>query len=537
MHAHTRPIPKATDPRPPPSSPSPRRARGHWQQTIAGRVCAIDTRQLMLVWWLHTQGHLTRRQLRVWFALHEMLGRRLAGEAGKTAKVQKGDGGGQVRRPSYGLEELRKLLGTDASDKALRADLATLDRLGVATMTERTITLAPSTEQVTLPTSSAVDGDPWADYHALLDRIPAANRRRTIPIPRRTLRALAAGFSRGTTAVMLAMLIRCLFRHGSQGSGQKGDGGEKDQAGRYRIDGRTKGSWIAQTFGVSRRAVTEGRARLIELGWLTPLDCSQIELNRWGTHDRINPDWTPPPPSSPLPANLPAPRPRSAPGSASPKKNQNPSIENLNQNPRTRRADRPPGPCGKGRGVKPTAPSAKSNTPPRLRDIRPQDLRDNDRLLALLDQAAAAGQWGTSEADRLDFFALAERARAQANNPPAMFRWLIQHHKRTHIAQSDEDRAMSRLRELRNGPGHDRDSHRPSRSRSEPSAPTLTETDRLVRTCLQVARDRRLDPYRIASQLRPDWTRTQWDDARMAYEHAELQRRHFLMAEAYYLNG
>lgn len=279
MHAHTRPIPTDTNLRPPPSSPSPNRdRRGHWQETIAGRVCPIGTQQLMLAWWLYTEGNLTRRLMLVWFALREMLGRRLAGRKGE------GDGGGKCRRPSYGLSELRKLLGTDAPDKALRADLARLDRLGLATMTERTITFAAGIEQVTLPVSAS-DADPWADFHALLDRIPAVNRRRTIPVPRRTLRALAGGFSRGTTAVMLAVLIRCLFRHAG------GDGGG---GGRYRIDGRTKGSWIAETFRVSRRAVTEGRARLIDLGWLVPLNCSQIELNRWGTHDRINPDWSPP---------------------------------------------------------------------------------------------------------------------------------------------------------------------------------------------------------------------------------------------------
>ena len=85
---------------------------------------------------------------------------------------------------------------------------------------------------------------------------------------------------------MLALMIRGLFWHPtSQQAGQD------RKEGHYRTDGRTKAAWIASTFGITTRSVSEGRRRLIDLGWLTPLDAPQWMLNKWGTHDRINPDW------------------------------------------------------------------------------------------------------------------------------------------------------------------------------------------------------------------------------------------------------
>jgi len=99
--------------------------------------------------------------------------------------------------------------------------------------------------------------------------------------PRRTLRALAAGFTRAQTAVVLAKLVRSVFWH------RRTPGEEA----RYRIDGRTKVSWIAEVFGVSRRALIDARAHLIAIGWLTELDAPQNMLNRYGSHDVVNVGW------------------------------------------------------------------------------------------------------------------------------------------------------------------------------------------------------------------------------------------------------
>lgn len=64
------------------------------------------------------------------------------------------------------------------------------------------------------------------------------------------------------------MLIRGLFWHRDSGD--------------YRTYGRYTHSWIAEHFGISSRAATKARAKLIELGWIEPLDVNQWEMNRWG---------------------------------------------------------------------------------------------------------------------------------------------------------------------------------------------------------------------------------------------------------------
>jgi hypothetical protein len=483
---------------------------------IAGRVRILTTHQLIMAWWLHQAGYLTRRQLRVTFALHEMHERRMFARQDE----QRGR-----CKPFYGVEELRPLIGRDTPLAELRADVRALSRIGLALMDEQAITFAVSIDQITLPAGPAEEGredhDPLDGFWTMLSSIPKANRRRAIPVPRRTLRALAGGFSRGTTAVMLAMLIRCLFRHG----------GAAGQGGRYRIDGRTKGSWIAETFGVSRRAVTEGRQRLIELGWMVPLDCSQIEMNRWGTRDRLNPDWRParepdapaeqPSPFEEAKRNLLAPEAEIESKSASPLSNRNTSNENQNQNTRPCPPAPASGSCQKvirrrgGRGSPESGPV--------LRDVQARDLASDAALAELHRQAIAAGKWGGSEADRLDFFALAERARAIGNQPGAMFAWLIAEQKKSFITQADEDRAAERLRAIRNGPARSRTSGDPPPRRQGDIV--LDEEGRLVCGILLAAKKHRVrDPFTIVRKIKPHWTRAEWQAAVDRYEEAELAK-------------
>ncbi|MEM6852889.1 MAG: hypothetical protein AAF593_00595 [Planctomycetota bacterium] len=470
-----------------------------------------------MAWWLHTTGHITRRQLRVYFALHEMHERRMFAR-----QDEQGAKGKPSNAPAfYGVEELRPLTGRETQLAELRADVRALARLGLATLTEEAITFAASIEQVSLPTSragTAEEGDdPLDGFWTMLTAIPKANRRRTIPVPRRTLRALAGGFSRGTTAVMLAMLIRCLFRHA----------GAAGQGGRYRIDGRTKGSWIAETFGVSRRAVTEGRNRLIELGWLIPLDTPQIELNRWGTHDRLNPNWQPADAESSRPeaaqasgSNLPAPEAQIGAESASPISNQNTPYGTQNQNTRDGHA----GPAS-GVSVKRVEGRGRHSRPPRLTDIQSSDLSSDARLIELHRQAVEAGRWGDAEADKLDFLALAERARAHASDPPRMFAWLITRNKRGFITQSDEDRAADRLRSIRNGPTGGQRSKTPPPPVQTAKPPAMSEEGKLIEACLKVARQRRMDPFHVLKRVKPDWTKDRWEQAVLDHE-ARIMQRH-----------
>jgi len=239
-------------------------AIGVRDERIEGGYRKITVHQIVMAWSLHQAGHITRRQLRIYFAAHEMDERRRHAATAKDRHTIR-------RKPLYDVSEVAALVGGRGSASALdelRADMKRLSALGLVAIEPHTITFAVSIDQITV--------DDVSGFWTMFGQMPHPHR--AVPVPRRTLRALAAGFGKAVTAVMLAIMLRSLFWH-------------KDAA-EYRLDGRTKGSWIVSAFGVSRRAVTDARAHLIGLDWITPLHEDQWALNKWGSHDQLNPDWT-----------------------------------------------------------------------------------------------------------------------------------------------------------------------------------------------------------------------------------------------------
>lgn len=480
---------------------------------LAGAFRGITVQQLTMAWWLHIEGHLTRRQLRVYFAAHEMAERRRAGERAGTREHK--------TRPHYRAEEVAQLIGSRSSEGAiadLRSDLRRLARVGVVVVDAHAITFAASMDDITV--------DDRSGLQVMFDRIP--NQRRRVPVPRRTLRALAAGQSRAVTGVMLAMLIRSLYWHR-----------ESEQ---YRIDGRTKGSWIADVFGLSRRAVTDARTVLCEMGWMTPLDAPQWALNRWGAHDRINPEWscsggrevveegTAGTSDDGESAN---PHRQSGVESASPCLNRSlPLTGNpTTRRPARRRADRSgvatnsQGRDGRRERAHKRHRSRGANRSPTLRDIRPVDLSDTARLLELHRQAVEAGLVSRCEGGRHDFVALAERAQRYGERPGALFAWLLRHGKTRFITQRTEDAAMVRIKTHLYGQDQRREEGEATPvARHEPELiEELTDDERLFKACKQVARAGQVnDPFRIARAK--GWDRDRWETARMGYEHKEQQR-------------
>ena len=643
-----------------PSSQSQRSARpihnsprapakiGIHQSDIAGRFRRMTAHQITMAWWLHRSGNITRRQLRVYFAAHEMHEQR------KYARPAQQDTDRRRRSPQssrthalYRVEEIAALVGGKGSKgnehssrtlSSLRADIRHLAKLGLVTIEAHCITFAISIDEIRV--------DEVGGFWTMFNQIP--NARRTVPVPRRSLRALAGvgelvGGSKAVSGVMLAMLIRSLFWHKESAS--------------YRVDGRTKASWIVEVFGLSRRAVTDARATLIELGWIEDLEAPQWAMNRWGSHDRINPDWAPPkpPPStSPTPlsnhptpklpsptahpithfnkASIPAsiptavsnpaavggigwvgragphtqpdshstpqttpstntgfatPQPQNNTGSASPCLNRyysSSTKKNLN----TRRlAGKPSNTQGQspsrsqdqsqeknktgvsvrngfGRdsesamrgmlGVKQAAKQEKAGSRkkkgrrngssvlglskvgngPNIRDIQLGHMQETSDLLELYRQAISIGLAKPSEAGRLDFLALAERAKAHGKRAGALFFWLLREKKTRFITQSEEDAAVTRIRALHNpdntrskqGMQRERwggDAEMSSTGTQKPKSVEWSKEDHFVLACIRVAKKHRIsDPFKLAHE--DGWTRERWNAALASYEAKQFEQ-------------
>lgn len=434
-----------------------------------------------------------------------------------------------IHRPREGgLKQLERPVGgrgSQTADRDLSADVKHLRELGLVSITERSISFASSIEQIHIE-------DDLAGFWAFFQALP--NRRRTVPVPRRTLRALAAGFSRGVTAYMLAALIRSVFWRRQSGGG-----------GQYTTDGRTKGAWIAETFGISRRAVTDARAHLIELGWLQPQEASQWTLNRWGAHDVVNVHWTPvaiAEADQRAAVDHPSVEPRRNSGeSASPSaensgESASPCLNSSSLSTRDRKTRRlgadAPSPAGdcissiqeKGSRKRPGR-SARPTGKPNIRDVRSEDLSDPEALRQLRTQAIELGFEFGGDSGELDFFALANRALTRGHRPGALFFDLISKHRTTFITIADEDTARIQLREMREGPDTRHDGG--GECFSEPPKRELTEDECIVEACIRVAKQHRIeDPFRV-TRHHPDakaWTREQWDDAHLRYQHEQTCR-------------
>ena len=488
------------------------------QPTIEGRFRPISTHQLALIWWLHIEGQITRRQLRITFAAHELHERRRY-----TAPEHRGCA-------HYRTEELASLVGGRGSETALRAlrtDVRHLAAIGLVEIGEKAIRFAESAEQLT----GDLDLSRFWDFFSQLP-----NRNRTVPVPRRTLRALAAGFSRAVTGVMLAMLLRSVFWKRTRGGG-----------GEYTTDGRAKLAWIASTFSLSRRAVTDARAHLIELGWLEPMETHQWERNRWGVRDIVRVDWShkaaaateqdreqPSEQVAEQPAHdpdveNPAGGGRECAGeSASPHRH----SEGESASPINRSA-LPTGDL-KTRKLGATTPDlmgswerrkkrAGKDGAPNIRDIRPEDLADTERLFDLHGQALALGMNFEGELGELHFLALANRARTRGQRPAALFFDLISNHRIAFITIADEEDGRRRQAMHRHG---DQIYERTAPPEAQYEQPIYSVDEAIVLRCEKACPT--LSPeelFRAARSRLPDgWTLERWERAHFSLRVKDARR-------------
>ena len=440
----------AHDPEGGPGAPSTQ-PKAHTTTSFDGGTQVVTTAQLAMAWSLFSSGAITKRGLRITFAAHEMLARRRFGS---------------FDTPEFALEEIKRLVGgrgSRSADAALRADIRALARTGLVVIAPKAIAFAKTPDDL-----AEEHRDEAAAMIETLD-----HKRRQVPVPRRMLRALAAGFGLAVTAVILAKLIRGCFWDRKRAS--------------YRIDGRTKASWIAERFGISQSAAEKARTHLIELGWLEELPTHQIMLNRWGTHDLIVPTWSP---DSPQGGSA-TPSADFAPASATPRKQRALPQEEEPNNRKLSGAQRrePPGFSHENSSGSRKKVQRRRQAPlpkPNLRDIRREDLEETDRLAELHAQALRIGVAKDGEWGQLEFFALAERVRTRATiNPGGMFWRLLADQKWCFITQADEDAARRRQKVLLHG-----ETERPERGGGGEGAPApLTLEERKVQAILRAAPD------------------------------------------------
>jgi hypothetical protein len=367
-----------------------------------------------------------------------------------------------------------------------------------------------------------------------LQKIPA----RAAPVPRRLLRALAAGLRQADTAYVLAFLIRALHWR------------VREQ--RFAVDGRMRVGRTAELFGMSPRAFTDARARLLDLGWIRALDVPQHLANRFGVHDVVNVDWVPeelvdnaacePPARGDRDVRSARPRPPDDVRFASPDLTRRLPTETQT----TRRLDRSrPEPDGvlakRRRGRRGKETEGRSAT---IRHIEPADLDRTETLFALHAQFVEAGLAKGGTAGELDFLCLANRARTRGRNPGGLLRRLLELGRTDWITYADEEVATRRMRERWSAPSlstilpinHSTRWGRatPTPPEREPESPgpvsahnpvdtrNLTEAQHTVETCLRVAKQHRTDPYRVA-RIAKGWDRETWDRERAGYQVVQAQ--------------
>lgn len=404
--------------------PTARKPEGGFQFLTVAQLCAV--------WCAYDNRQIHLPDIRLWCAAQEMRARRCQVPPGQ--------------QPAYRHNELRSLSG---GRRGITPALARLQTAGLLTW---------DTTALTFP-SPAIE--PQTALARMIAQIP--NHHRRIPVPRRLLRFLAKGCSRVLLATILGHLFRCLYY----------------RQGQCRADGFCKASWIAEVFGVSPRAVKTARQRLEALGFLQRTETPQWVRNRYGQKMTINLQWDGTlgvPSGAPTPAHAIAPPSASFSNAIAPPDSDKELLTELkHQNPA----------CGRLTGVlstlfaqaqvclrngttfleepdslvgvpavtttrhvhaAPVSAPPVSLPPPRLGHVLVADLHEMARLLQLYTQAVQARMIDASEADRLNFVALAQHVlQFQPKNPGGLFLQLLRHRRFAVITQAEEDQARRRL--------------------------------------------------------------------------------------------
>ncbi len=361
-------------------------------------------------------GKITWLAARAWFAGLEMTAIR---EAATRCRRLQGAIRPKTVPPRYTKTELAALTGLNP--RAIANALGQLRGYGLAEFTTNRI-LVPN---VPLPEA--------CDFIQVLSGGRSVNR--PVPVPRSLLRFLASQQTAALGKVMLGYICRGLSIARSGGA--------------ISASGSVKASWLAETLRLSERSVRYAQLELRSLGWIgKDTGSKQWKLNRDGAWFCINLEWVPSaknwgttkPGNGDLHRTQIAPPPTESCVTVAPL-NKDMKTPSESKNQRT------------ASGVFKTEANFKSNQPkperiphPTLANIRIEDLRNNDRLRALLNQAVAKGWVKNCEADALNFFGAAIRARTATNgNPVRIFVSLVKRRLWNHITLAQETDARRML--------------------------------------------------------------------------------------------
>ena len=352
---------------------------------------------------------------RVWLACVELVAIR---EAAKRVRRLRRDR--RVVQSEFQRSELETLTGLNA--RSVARALGRLQRIGLVEFKATAITLAD------LPMPEAGE--------TIRDLAGGRSARRPVPVPRTVLRFLAAQETAALGRVMLGYICRGLSIDRVGGA--------------LREAGTVKASWLAETLGLSVRSVRYAQAELREMGWIgKDVGSKQWKLNRHGAWFRINLNWRLPSRESEGAAcdatnrvRFARPTPDFCTSVAPPKEDRKTPSESKNQKPH-------PGVFGTGIGKeRPACP--KPLPAPTLANIRLSDLHDRERLRSLRRQAVERGWLPNCEADALNFFAAAVRARSTpARDPVRVFVALIRGRRWGHVTQAQENEARRMLQPQR----------------------------------------------------------------------------------------
>jgi hypothetical protein len=385
----------------------------------AGGYRLIPVSSLLQAWLAYRSGEISLRDLRVWFACHEMLARR---------SHAKGD-----RKPKFTIEEVHQLVG-GVGGQHIRQSITHLTKAGLIQWSESSLTILrpePTQAKYGVPLKS------------MLAKV--TNHQRRIPVPRRIVRFIGLKGTRALIATILGHMLRCLYlRNGSCNS-----------------IGRCKASWIADVFSVDLRSIKAARADLIRNGWLIPGDSSQILKNRYGAAFAINIHWqvgsnytaptlsnehnkTVSPPRTPVTHNQ---KPTPINNKYLSKKSTNNQYPGSTGLPGVWKGEeREEKPVPRHERVGDSLAVAATRKTPSMSDIRVEDLRDAKRCEALYQDAVRRKLIRNDARHRLEFFTAAAYAQRKATrNPCGLFRTIIQNQLWHHGTAMDEESAQQIL--------------------------------------------------------------------------------------------